>query len=120
MKIRLTISILAILFVITLGVLCTGYTNKLCADLYEQTEIAAKKYDRSSLLNIKARWEKNVPVLSALIPHEHIDGLSASLNKALSFLKDDDKNEFDAEISWALHQFGIIGSYDKPSFRSLF
>ena len=120
MKIRVTTSVLSLLFVIAFGILCTVYTNRLCSDLSQQAKHAASEYDRISLLKVKERWDNNVPVLSALIPHEHVDGLSASLNKALAFLKNEDKNEFDAEISWALHQFDIIGKYDKPSFRALF
>ena len=120
MKIRVVVSVLALLFAVTFGVLCTMYTGKLCEDLSRQTKYAAEKYDCYMLSDVKSEWDKNVPVLSTLIPHEHIDGVSASLNKAIAFLKNNDKNEFDAEISWAIHQFSVIGSYDRPSLRALF
>ena len=120
MKIRLIASVLCLILAVCAGVSGTLYTRSLCSTLAEQTQYAAEKYDSSMLCAIKQEWDSKVSLLSAFIPHEHIDELTQTLNRALSFLNNDDRNEFDAEISSMLHQFDIIGRYDIPTFRTLF
>ena len=120
MRIRLIASVLSLIIAVCAGVSGTLYTRSLCRTLSEQTQSAAQKYDPALLGDIKQKWDSKVSLLSAFIPHEHIDELTQTLNRALSFLNNNDRNEFDAEISSMLHQFDIIGRYDIPTFRTLF
>lgn len=120
MKIRLIASVLSLIIAIGAGVSGTLYTHSLCSRLSSHTQYAAIKYDPEELGKIKQKWDSKVSLLSAFIPHEHIDELTQTLDRAVSFLNNDDRNEFDAEISSILHQFEIIGRYDIPTFRTLF
>lgn len=120
MKIRLSAAILAFAAAIGAGILCTAYTDRLCVQISSDIESAAQHYDYNALQNTKDRWDQKVPVLSAFVPHEHIDEVTEILSRALAFLQNDDHTEFDAEISCVLHQLYIISTYDTPTLRALF
>lgn len=120
MILRVTASVLSLLLIIFAGIYLVIYINQLCDSLIIKTESAAKQYDAALLTNVKKQWENKVTLLSALIPHEHVDTLTASLDKAICFLINNDQSEFNAEIANAINQLKIIGSYDIPTFRSLF
>ena len=120
MKIRLAAAILAFISAITLGIICTVYTDRLCTQISSDIESAAQNYDYNALQSTKQHWDRKVPILSAFVPHEHIDEVTEILSRALAFLQNDDHTEFDAEISCVMHQLYIISTYDIPTLRALF
>ena len=120
MKIRLIAAVLTFATAICSGILCTVYTDRLCSKMSSDITQAANDYDYTALSDIKHHWDKNAAVLSAFVPHEQIDEVTEILSRAMAFLSNNDRTEFDAEISSIQHHLHIIGTYDAPTIRALF
>jgi len=120
MKVRIIISVVILVSVLTAGTLIVNKVRIFCSDLIELTDEASETLSVQALDSIKERWDKKTNLLSALIPHEHIDAVTLSIYRARAFLLSQNEDEYKAEIAEVIRQLKIVKQYDFPTVRSIF
>lgn len=120
MTIRMVVSIILLCGILISGILFVNSVDKVCFEVIKSTKTAAETYDIEMLNDIQYDWNNTSNYLSAFIPHEYVDTVTESLERAIAFLNHDTKDEFDAEITRFINQIEVIRQYDIPSVRSIF
>lgn len=120
MSLRLGVSIILLLAIIVSGILTTTYIESFCKEIIERTKNASEERDINKLASIKNKWIEKTIFLSAIIPHDHVDSITESIDKAITFLKYGTEDEFSAEITKFVNALTVLRDYDKPSLRSIF
>ena len=113
MSVRVCIALLLFAALIICGTANILYIGRLCDDILSETE-------SGSIEKAEKHWLSVVPRLSAFIPHEHLDSISASFARGKSFLKSGSFDEFSAEKESIKIALSVISRYDVPSLRSIF
>lgn len=120
MNVRAAVSVVLLITIVSAGIFLSLYINDFCDRLIVMTESAAEHHDLSAFNAARKEWLKKNSLLSALVPHHHVDGISASFDRAMSFMSDGDDKEFFAETVSVINQLKVIKGYDIPSLRSIF
>ena len=120
MKLRVVISVLILVSVLVLGIFTVTLIKDFCGELIKLTDQAGESMSINILDSVKDRWNKKANILSALIPHEHVDEVTLSISRAHAFLVSGNEDEYKAEIAEIIRQLEVVKRYDFPNMRSIF
>lgn len=108
------------------GLFCRENVADRCdqvADLLRQVQSQLEGDDSPSpeiLEQAMALWEKNLPVLSALLSHDRLENVGRDLSRGLGYLHVGDRPGCLAQIDAALYLLDDIREYDHVDWKTLF
>ena len=119
MRWRVTIAAALILAVLLGGTVCRTKVQQQCG-LVETLLLQAETELRPELLEEADRlWERGLPLLSCLLPHDRLERVGEGLARAEGFLKAGDRPSFFAQIEALLYLLDDIREYDYINFQTL-
>ena len=119
MRWRVTIAAALILAVLLGGTVCRAEVQRRCG-LVETLLLRAAAELRPELLEEADRlWERGLPLLSCLLPHDRLERVGEGLARAEGFLKAGDRPAFSAQIAALLYLLDDIREYDYINFQTL-
>jgi hypothetical protein len=119
MRWRVTIAAALILAVLLGGTVCRTKVRQQCS-LVETLLLQAAAELRPELLEEADRlWERGLPLLSCLLPHDRLERVGEGLARAEGFLKAGDRPSFFAQIEALLYLLDDIREYDYINFQTL-
>ena len=112
-------------WVILLAIPITGFflqrhIDTVCTDISVLLHQAGQEISPRTLEQAMELWKNHQLVLTTMVPHEEVDAVTQSFQRALAFLYADNTEEFHATIAETLADLEVVRNFDRPSIRTIF
>lgn len=119
MRWRVTIAAALILAVLLGGTVCRTKVQQQCG-LVETLLLQAAAELRPELLEEADRlWERGLPLLSCLLPHDRLERVGEGIARANGYLQTGEQAGFRVQIEGLLYLLDDIREYDYINFQTL-